>query len=284
MQVYPKAFHWIIFSGLCSLTACQPVSSTPPSKVNANISGSSTLQLSAAAKEKVGRKIWQNESGGTLEGLTQWNDGEEFPSLGIGHFIWYPAGFNGPYKESFPMFVQYAMQRGGQEMPAWVKSTRHAPWKNKAAFLRDFNNPQLVELRSYLARNVGLQTDFIVDRSRAALAKVLAAAPASQRARIKANYDKVASTSNGTYALIDYVNFKGDGTSPSERYNSQGWGLLWVLMEMRTVPGGQAAANEFAQAAKRCLDRRIKNAPAARSEERWRAGWHNRCDTYKKPL
>ena len=73
--------------------------------------------------------------------------------------------------------------------------------------------------------------------------------------------DNVATTSNGVYALIDYVNFKGEGTDPHERYHGQGWVLLWVLMEMRDVPAGQAAAREFARAAKRVLDRRIDNSP-----------------------
>jgi hypothetical protein len=98
------------------------------------------------------------------------------------------------------------------------------------------------------------------------------------------NYQKVSTTANGTYALIDYVNFKGDGTNPSERYNNQGWGLMWVLIEMRDVSPGESAASEFAAAAKRCLDRRIKNSPKSRGEKRWREGWHNRCDTYAKPL
>ena len=28
-------------------------------------------------------------AGGTISGLTSWNVGENFASLGIGHFIWY---------------------------------------------------------------------------------------------------------------------------------------------------------------------------------------------------
>jgi hypothetical protein len=60
-------------------------------------SGSSSAQgpaatgipnLSESQKMAIGKKIWQNECGGTVDGLTTWNVGEEFPSLGIGHFIW----------------------------------------------------------------------------------------------------------------------------------------------------------------------------------------------------
>jgi hypothetical protein len=41
--------------------------------------------------EIVGKKVWINECDGTVAGLTSWNGDEAFPSLGIGHFIWYPA-------------------------------------------------------------------------------------------------------------------------------------------------------------------------------------------------
>ncbi|MDG1976339.1 MAG: hypothetical protein P8I39_07365, partial [Akkermansiaceae bacterium] len=60
------------------------------------------LKLTAAQKSSIGQKIWQNESAGKVTGLTHWNDGEEFPSLGIGHFIWYPGGFNGRWSETWP--------------------------------------------------------------------------------------------------------------------------------------------------------------------------------------
>ena len=41
---------------------------------------------------KVGRRIWLNESGGDEQAITAWNNGEDFMSLGIGNFIWFPAG------------------------------------------------------------------------------------------------------------------------------------------------------------------------------------------------
>ena len=48
------------------------------------------LALTEAELESIGHRVWQNECGGTREGLTSWNAGENFASLGIGHFIWYP--------------------------------------------------------------------------------------------------------------------------------------------------------------------------------------------------
>ena len=47
---------------------------------------------------------------------------------------------------------------------------------------------------------------------------------------------------------------------------------------------GAPAAAEFAAAAKRMLSRRIANSPPERGEKRWETGWHNRCDTYARPL
>jgi hypothetical protein len=194
----------------------------------------------------------------------------------------YPAGVKGRFRESWPPFVAFARQRGLTPPPPGLEPA--SPWRTKAEFQRDFNSPAMTALRNWLAENVGVQTDFIIGRSQAALPAMLATAPAAARARIETNFRKVGTTTNGTYALIDYVNFKGDGTLATERYHGLGWGLMQVLADMRDVPAGQAAAAEFAAAAKRMLSRRIANSPPERGEKRWLAGWNNRCDTYAKPL
>jgi len=217
-----------------------------------------------------------------VSGLTAWNTGEEFPSLGIGHFIWYPSGFNGRFNESFPQLVRYAQSRGAK--PPAVALQADCPWSSRAAFQAGFNSSTMTGLRNWLASTVELQTDFIIAQSRGVLGKMSNSVSAGDRARLVSNYNKVAASSNGTYALIDYVNFKGDGTKVSERYGGQGWGLAQVLLGMREVSSGQAAAAEFAESAKRTLSRRIANSPASRGEKRWEAGWHNRCNTYKQAL
>jgi hypothetical protein len=240
------------------------------------------LSLTSAQKAAIGKKIWQNECAGTVAGLTTWNTGEEFPSLGIGHFIWYPEGFNGRFNETWPQFVVFAKARGAT--PPAVGLQRHSPWRTKEQFTREFNSAEMKGLREWLSKNVEVQTDFIIARSRAALPKMLEAAPASERERIRVNYQKVSTTPQGTYALIDYVNFKGEGIVLTERYQGRGWGLLQVLGEMKDVPSGPPAAREFAEASKRALSRRITLSPQERGEKRWEAGWHNRCDTYGRPL
>ncbi len=288
MQVLRRVLVRASLPGLLFLTACAaPEGGEDPTGGDAVLVTPARtpggVKLSAAQRRAIGMKIWQNESGGKVDGLTHWNEGEEFPSLGIGHFIWYPKGFNGRWTETFPEFIRFAGQSGARDIPATAKLA-DCPWNSRSAFYADFNGARLKGLRTWLAGNVDLQTDFIMAKSRAALPNILAKAPASERSRIKANYDKVATTPNGVYALIDYVNFKGDGTNPREQYKGQGWGLMWVLMEMKDVPAGQPAAREFSAAAKRRLDLRVRNSPPARGEKRWTEGWHNRCNTYARPL
>ncbi len=246
--------------------------------LSATVTAEPQLTLTQSQKAKIGQRIWNNECGGRVMGLTSWNGGEEFPSLGIGHFIWYPKGYEGPFEEGFPKLIEFAKQRGAK--PPAVALSADSPWNSKAEFEAALHSPPMKELRTWLANSIGLQTDFIIARSKAALPKMMEAAPEGTAARIERNYNKVATTPNGVYALIDYVNFKGEGTNPKERYNGKGWGLMWVLLEMKDVPTGQPAAAEFARAAKRALDRRIENSPPDRGESRWRQGWHNRCDGY----
>jgi hypothetical protein len=277
-----QAAHFFLLP-MVLLSACQPTSTNPPDQTRPLPRvQSNTLVLTADQKAQIGKMIWNNESGGKISGLTHWNDGEEFPSLGIGHFIWYPKGFHGRWTETWPEFIQYATQRG--VLVPKIALEKECPWPNRAAFTRDFDQPQLTGLRNWLAANIGIQTEFIAEKSRSALPNMMRAVPAAQRQRVYHNYQKVATTPNGIYALVDYVNFKGDGTNPRESYAGQGWGLMWVLMEMGPTSAGQAAAQEFAAAAKRRLDLRIQNSPKARGESRWREGWHRRCETYAQPV
>jgi hypothetical protein len=90
----------------------------------------------------------------------------------------------------------------------------------------------------------------------------------------------MASQAEGLYALIDYVNFKGEGLFPQERYNNIGWGLLQVIDDMRGYPEGRIALREFSRSARRILWRRVLNSPPERDEMRWVAGWRKRVKSY----
>jgi len=236
---------------------------------------SQSVSLSDAQAERIGRRLWQNESGGTIAGLTAWNSGEDFASLGIGHFIWYPVNMRGPFEESFPPLVQYLFS-SGVKIPSWLEQAAGCPWSNRAQFIADQQSPRMKELRSLLADTISFQARFAGLRLERALPKMLEAVPSEDREKIRANFERVTEEPQGLYALVDYVNFKGEGTLASERYRGEGWGLLQVLEEMRSGPAG----SEFSQAADRVLTRRVANAPAARDEKRWLPGWRNRIRTY----
>lgn len=273
------AFPRIILPlGLFALLASCVSVDTPAGPTPSAPSG---ITLSEADKDAIGRKIWKNECAGTVEGLTTWNVGEDFPSLGIGHFIWYVEGRPGPFQESFPPLLQY-MKANGVAIPRWVAEANGSPWKSRAEFLAEKNSARMKEMRSFLANTVSPQTGFIVRRLEQALPMMQSATPdAGDRQRLKENFYKVAQTRTGVYALIDYVNFKGEGVKPEEKYKGVGWGLRDVLLEMGRTSGGQESANEFSEAAKRVLQRRIRNSPPERGESRWNAGWMNRCESYK---
>ncbi len=235
-----------------------------------------SLRISPAGADRIGRRIWANECAGTRDGLTSWNSGEDFASLGIGHFIWYPEGKRGPFKESFPALRDH-LRASGVKMPAWLADAKACPWPDRATFMGDFRSKRMEELRSLLASSVGGQAQFAAQRLESALPVMLAAAPAGDREKIRENFYRVANAPGGLYALMDYVNFKGEGTSPSERYNGEGWGLLQVLAGMS---GDGAPAADFARSADRVLTRRVELSPPSRREQRWLPGWRNRVATY----
>ena len=239
-----------------------------------------TLSLSHEEALRIGRKVWQNECGGTIAGLTSWNAGENFASLGIGHFIWYPAGQRGPFEESFPKFVRYAQRRGAKFPDLLLGPSSPCPWNSRAEFLAAASSKPMLQLRKFLADTIDLQADFLIDRLGEALPKMAASARAADRARIEKQFNRVASTPQGLYALVDYVNFKGEGVLLTERYRGRGWGLSQVLAGM-SVESGTSPVGEFVDSAERVLRERVKNAPPQRREQRWLPGWLNRVASYR---
>lgn len=242
-----------------------------------------SLALTSAQLDWVGQQIFRNECAGRFQCLVHWNDGEAFPSLGIGHFIWYPEGVEGRFVESFPALMEYMEQRQ-VNIPEWLRALEpfDAPWREKADFLAVDDSPRVAELREFLAGTQGIQAEFIFRRARQSLAKVIEAAPDNQKPEIAARLESLSQTPGGVYAIIDYVNFKGEGLSPTERYEGQGWGLLQVLLEMSESPD-QSALLKFREAADTVLTRRAANAENPIERERWLPGWRKRLETYAEP-
>ena len=234
--------------------------------------------LSDRELASIGQRVWQNECGGTREGLTSWNSGEDFASLGIGHFIWYPKGMRGPFEESFPPLVRF-LGANGVALPAWLKPAPPCPWRSRAEFQAAARGKQMTELRDLLASTVALQSRFLAQRMEAALPKLLAATAPAQRAHVTAEFTKLTANGKGTFALIDYVNFKGEGTNPTERYNGRGWGLLQVIEGMEE---DDSAVRAFSDSAARVLAQRVKNSTPERDEAKWLVGWVRRVESYSR--
>lgn len=239
------------------------------------------LTLSPELAQRLGQQIWQNECRGSYEGLTSWNAGEEFASLGIGHFIWYPEGRQGAFKETFPALLDF-FKTQGVRLPVWLERTKGCPWRSKEAFEQARDKKRLRTLRQLLAEHVDLQILFMVQRLQKALPILVSQLPQEQRAHVTFQFNRLAHSTAGVYALLDYLNFKGEGIKPQERYQEQGWGLLQVLEYMQGTELGQPALQEFVKAAKEVLALRVEHAPPERKEERWLKGWYNRLDTYQQ--
>jgi hypothetical protein len=255
----------IIF--LLSLYACSYA--TDPLKL---------IELSAQELEKIGNKMWYNECRKSVEKLAWWNKGEKFASMGIGHFIWYPKNNTKKYTETFPHLLKY-IEKKGKKLPEWLSNDNACPWQNRTDFFNNANSKKIKELRKLLSTTVDIQTQFIIERASQALTSILSCKSCEEQEKIKKQFYRLAGTPAGLYALIDYINFKGEGLNPHEQYNGQGWGLRHVLLSMQDENGANAL-EEFAAAAKKILEVRIQNAPKENNEVRFLMGWKNRINTY----
>ncbi len=227
---------------------------------------------------EIGKRIWQNECAGKVDGLTHWGDGEDFPSFGIGHFIWFPKNCTKcVFTEQFPSLREFLAQQG-KYLPPYFQGA--CPWRTRKEFLAAFNSNLMQSLRMFLARTVDLQTQFIIERFKKAIPSMLSHVPIQRRSHVRQQLYRVARLPMGLYALIDYVNFKGEGIKTSARYRGCRWGLLQVLEQMHGSAVGSVVLEEFARSAKEVLEERVRNAPPLRNESRWLPGWKNRINTY----
>ncbi len=249
---------------------------------------SSEIHLSKKQANYIAQKVWQNEGAGLDKYLVHWNDGEDFASVGIGHFIWFSKGHTERFREVFPMVVAY-MEQKKVDMPSWLHAKTPLPWNSKMAFYtaKKSHSKKYRELFMFLKKTMSYQAEFMAQRLSQALPQMLESIEEPQKKIvIKKRFDEVMYNKDGSinerglYVLLDYTNFKGEGTLKSERYKGQGWGLLQVLEHIDPKEVNKQKA--FAQSASRMLSRRIKNSPPSRGEERWRKGWNVRLNTYWK--
>ena len=246
------------------------------------------IKLTEKQANYIAEKVWQNEGAGKDKYLVWWNKGEDFASLGIGHAIWFPKGHTEKFREVFPMMIAF-MRKRDVEMPSWLTPESDFPWQTKEAFFeaKKEKTKQYMEIFDFLKSTFSYQAEFMAQRLSQALPQMLETIEdSSKQERIKKRFYEVMHNTDGSvnerglYVLLDYTNFKGEGTLKSERYNGEGWGLLQVLDHMKPKESNKLKA--FAESASAMLSRRIGNSPPARGEERWRKGWNVRLDTYWK--
>ena len=242
--------------------------------------------LSDSDYDWIGSRIYQNEALGKPEYLTHWNEGEDFPSLGIGHFIWFPEAVDAPFDEQFPALVSYLRQQvpDDLEMPAWLQELDPfvAPWDSKAQFDEAWSSAQLSTLRQWLEATRLYQARFIVSAFEQRWQNL--DLPLPQKQELTGLLQSLLETPEGLFAVIDYYNFKGLGNNPRESYQGQGWGLVQVLdalagLRMKEDECADITA-QFRDAAAAKLRLRVELSPPERNEARWLAGWLKRLDGY----
>lgn len=240
-------------------------------------------ELGDAEYHWIAARIFENETNSRMEYLTYWGAGEDFPSMGIGHFIWFPEGVDAPFDETFPAMLDYVGQRSGEcvRLPKWLQQrpVPDAPWSDKKSFDAMQMSEQVVSLRHWLARTAPLQAQFIVETFRQRWNDL--ELDGGKKKELTLLLQRLLGTSEGLFAVIDYYNFKGLGSNPRERYAGEGWGLVQVLSDVAAVPTNNAAmVEQFSTAAASQLAQRVDNAPPERNEARWLEGWHRRVAAY----
>lgn len=238
------------------------------------------LDINRESALRIGIKIWYNECNGRIVGLTTWNEGEKFASLGIGHFNWYPNAHKGFAKDGFPQLVKY-MERMGVTVPVWLQGEEvpPCPWHTRAEFQAAQSNKKMNELRQFLVDTIPVQAQFMVYRLVSALPKLMSDAPYEDRDYIFEQFTSLTQTPKGIYALVDYVNFKGEGTGWHAKKKS-GWGLLQVVIGMKSAPDECTPLQAFVWSANLALTERVRLASPTSHESKWLVGWRKRLNTY----
>jgi hypothetical protein len=273
-KIYRLHFAFFIFSVFLFLAGSVTI---------ASVQGVILIHLSPKEIQQIGERIFENECASKDEDLIAWNEGEDFLSLGIGHFIWYPVNSKEFFEESFVKLLEYA-KTSGAKIPRWLNKRPFpaCPWGSRDHFLSAQSDSRLIELKDFLIKTKSMQAAFIVKRLEDALPLILKYASKDIREKISSQVNRLVSTSSGVYALADYANFKGLGIAPSESYRGKGWGLFQVLERMRDENKALDAVREFAQSADIVLTERVKNSPLGRNEQKWLPGWKKRVNSYIK--
>ena len=217
----------------------------------------------------IAARIFENETNAQTKYLTYWGAGEDFPSLGIGHFIWFPEDVDAPFDETFPAMLDYVSERSRDcvALPDWLQQAPvpDAPWSDKATFDAAQDSERVASLRDWLARTAPAQAQFIVASFKRRWNEL--ELESGDKGELTALLKALLDTPAGLFAVIDYYNFKGLGSNPRERYAGEGWGLVQVLGDIAASTSIDAPlVEQFSAAAAHRLQLRVANAPPERNE------------------
>lgn len=239
-----------------------------------------SASLSNQDLDWIGNRIWFNECSEKVENLTFWNKNEPFPSFGIGHFIWFPEGYIGPYTQTFPDLIAYLKKSVLVPMPSWLLYASDCPWATRDDFYRDFNNEKMSSLRFFLQKTIKEQAAFIIEHFRKNIECIIKDQK-KQHDHLSRVIQILQCSAHGWYVLIDYHNFKGAGTNVAENYSGHRWGLLQVLENIPPCTTERAIIDAFINEAKKLLEIRVACAPEGKKEKQFLEGWFKRLESYR---
>ncbi len=179
----------------------------------------------------------------------------------------------------FPKFLVF-LKVNKEKLPDFLQPDKPCPWKTRDDFYKNYNSEKMGDLRKLLASTKSLQVKFMADNLESSISKIKEAASPLKKQLVEKIMVFMLKTEAGLYPLIDYLNFKGDGTKPSEQYKGQGWGLLQVLESMKDSNNDSDIVKDFARSARLVLKKRVENSPNKEQEQKWLPGWLKRIDTY----
>ena len=230
-----------VLSSLISSLQCAPALAEEDLTITRT--PSIAFELTNEEKQKLGRAIARRELG--AQGLIDWSGSEDFASLGVMHATW-GSEKTIKHQNGFIKFLKYAVSRGAT-LPEFLKDNQENPWQSRGSFFyaKYSRDPRMVDLQQFLEMTKPLQIDFTIDRAAEACNKILA--DGNYDANDAAKLSELSKDVKGVFAIIDYVNFKGEGNiaDPSN------WGLANVLHEMDVAGGNEI--DRFIAAAQKTL-------------------------------
>jgi hypothetical protein len=232
------------------------------------------LNPSADQVQNITANLLNNETSCNPKFIMQWDSkaGEDFPSIGLPHVVWFREGQKQVVDESFPRFWKYIKDnyKGTAQIPNLGDPSSPSftsPWKTKEEFDasplkgdigRFLLDPDVIKLQAQFAMKRGVQSAYLI-----MAANSLDPNPKISNENICGTFKKLLSSKKGLREIIDYANWKGEGVHYEEATKNQKirWGLKQVIENMGSVSSPDDAEKKFADASEQALKTRVTDDP-----------------------